>query len=55
MKIKTVLEHKRHAFEAIVECEYCGHEVKMLCEDSSRFNWELAHTQCEKCKKAATE
>lgn len=50
MKIKTMLSQHRRDFQAIFECESCGHELRSIGYDDANFhNRVIPNWPCEKC------
>lgn len=57
MKIKEITYQNRRDFQAIYECEHCGHitEEKWGYDDSNFHNNVIPQMKCEKCGKTANE
>jgi len=54
MKIKKITWQHRRDFEAIYECEHCGHEQKGDGYDDSYFHTNVIPVmKCKKCGKIA--
>ena len=56
MKIKTILNQHRRDFQAIYECEYCGHTHEGSGYDDAYFhNTVIPDMVCPECGKKAGE
>lgn len=56
MRIKEMTSQHRRDFQAIYECEHCGHEEKSDGYDDANFhNNVIPMMTCSKCKKKAPE
>lgn len=56
MKIKEILFQHRRDFEAIYECEHCGHTLKGRGYDDANFNNNVIPAMtCPKCGKTAPD
>lgn len=56
MKIKEITSQHRRDFQAIYECEHCGHEKKGNGYDDANFhNNVIPNMECPQCKKKAPE
>lgn len=56
MRIKKILQQHRRDFEAIYECEHCGHEYKGDGYDDANFHQNvIPKWKCPKCGKVADE
>ena len=54
MKIKTITRQHRRDFNAIYECEHCGHEVSGYGYDDINFHQAvIPKMECGKCGKIA--
>jgi len=57
MKIKKIIFEMRNDFNAIMECEHCGHEQ----ENNAGYNDDYYHTRvipemkCRNCRKSSIE
>lgn len=53
MKIKKILNQHRRDFDAIYECQFCGHEKKQYGYDDSHFHLVVIPKMvCDKCGKS---
>ena len=56
MKIKKIVSQHRRDFDAIFECEHCGHEEKIGGYDDTNFHENvIPKWECVKCGKTADE
>ncbi|MGF6376866.1 primosomal protein N' [Clostridiales Family XIII bacterium PM5-7] len=56
MRIKEITYQNRRDFQAIYECEHCGHTVKGKGYDDDNFHRNVVPDMiCRKCKKAAPD
>lgn len=56
MKIKKILDQHRRDFNAIYECEHCGHEKKDSGYDDGHFhNTVIPDMKCVVCNKKSGE
>lgn len=56
MKIKKITWQNRRDFEAIYECEHCGHEESDYGYDDEYFhNKVIPKRKCYKCGKTASD
>lgn len=57
MKIKRITEQVRRDFSAIMECEFCGHEVTNHGGYDDRYYHDqvIPNMKCKKCKKSTIE
>lgn len=56
MKIKEITYQNRRDFQAIYECEYCGHTEKGSGYDDANFhNNVIPSWECPKCNKTASD
>lgn len=56
MRIKKKIDQYRRDFNAIYECEHCGHEYKSSGYDDANFhNNVVPKFECPKCKKVADD
>ena len=56
MKIKQILSQNRRDFQAIYECEHCGHEEKGYGYDDANFHQNvIPNMNCPECEKKAPE
>ena len=56
MRIKKILRQHRRDFNALFECEHCGHEYEMGGYDDANFHRNVIPTfECRKCGKRADE
>lgn len=56
MKIKTIISQHRRDFQAIYECEHCGHTVRSGGYDDRNFHENVIPAMvCPKCGKHADE
>jgi len=56
MKIKIILSQHRRDFNAIYECEHCGHERKGRGYDDRNFHENVVPAmECPKCGKCAPD
>ena len=56
MKIKKILSQDRRDFQAIYECEHCGHECRGYGYDDANFHQNvIPKTVCGECGKKADE
>lgn len=56
MKIKEITSQSRRDFQAIYECEHCGHTEKGYGYDDANFhNNVIPKMVCKKCSKSASE
>ena len=54
MKIKTITSQHRRDFDAIYECEHCGHTQEGCGYDDSYFHQQVIPVMpCKKCGKIA--
>lgn len=54
MRIKQILNQHRRDFNAIYECEHCGHEHEGSGYDDANFhNNVIPAMECEKCGKTS--
>lgn len=54
MKIKTITSQIRRDFQAIYECEHCGHEKRSGGYDDANFHENvIPNMTCEKCGEKA--
>ena len=56
MRIKEIISQHRRDFQAIYECDHCGHNFKSYGYDDANFHQNVIPTmKCEKCEKVAGE
>lgn len=56
MKIKEITSQHRRDFQAIYECEHCGHTHKNYGYDDANFHVNvIPKMKCEKCGKTSSE
>jgi len=56
MHIKQLISQHRRDFEAIYECEHCGHSYKSTGYDDDNFHQNVIPTfKCPECGKTASE
>lgn len=56
MKIKKILSQYRRDFQAIYECQHCGHEQKGYGYDDANFHENVIPAmKCPKCDKTGNE
>lgn len=57
MKIKTILSQYRRDFTAILECEHCGHEDKLMSgyDDDNYHRNVIPNFECPECRKKSPE
>ena len=56
MKIKTILSQHRRDFDAIYECEHCGHERERSGYDDRNFHENVVPAmRCVECGKCAPD
>ena len=56
MKIKTITSQSRRDFQAVYECEHCGHEFSAYGYDDANFHENvIPGMECEKCGKTAAD
>jgi transcription elongation factor Elf1 len=56
MKIKKITSQHRRDFQAVYECEHCGHEHSAYGYDDANFHNNVIPTmKCDKCGKTATD
>lgn len=56
MRIKEIIYQYRRDFQAIYECEHCGHTKKAGGYDDANFHQNVIPKMvCEKCGKVASE
>jgi len=54
MKIKEITSQNRRDFQAVYECEHCGHKVKGYGYDDANFHENVIPAmKCGECGKAA--
>ena len=54
MKIKKIISQHRRDFQAVYECEHCGHTVKSYGYDDEYFHNKVIPIKvCPKCGKKA--
>jgi len=54
MKIKKILNQHRRDFDAIYECEHCGHECEGKGYDDTNFHRNVVpDMECSECGKKA--
>lgn len=54
MKIKEIKSQSRRDFQAVYECEHCGHTQDGSGYDDDNFHQNVIPTmKCEKCKKTS--
>lgn len=56
MKIKKITSQSRRDFQAVYECEHCGHEESGSGYDDTYFHQEVIPAMiCSKCEKKASD
>jgi ribosomal protein L37AE/L43A len=56
MKIKKITSQHRRDFQAIYECEHCGHTKEGYGYDDANFHQNvIPKMECDKCKKKASD
>ena len=56
MKIKEIVRQHRRDFNAIFECEHCGHELTRSGYDDTHFHQNVIPSMiCPKCNKTSPE
>ena len=56
MKVKTITNQNRRDFNAIYECEHCGHTSKGGGYDDTNFHQNvIPNMKCQKCGKKAKD
>ena len=56
MKIKTIKSQHRRDFQAIYECEHCGHTKEGSGYDDDYFHRDvIPKMKCDKCEKTSSE
>lgn len=56
MKIKRIVNQNRRDFNAVYECEHCGHKVKGYGYDDTNFHHNVIPKMiCSKCNKIASD
>lgn len=54
MKIQKIVSQHRRDFQAIYECEHCGHTVRSYGYDDANFHQNVIPSMaCDKCGKNA--
>lgn len=54
MKIQKIISQHRRDFQAIYECEHCGHTIRSYGYDDGYFHKSvIPNMECEKCNKKA--
>jgi transcription elongation factor Elf1 len=56
MKIKKITSQHRRDFQAVYECEHCGHEQSDYGYDDAHFhNSVIPNLNCDECGKSAAD
>lgn len=56
MKIQKIISQHRRDFQAIYECEHCGHTHEEYGYDDSNFhNNVIPDMECQNCKKKSSD
>lgn len=56
MRIKSIISQHRRDFQALYECEHCGHEKKGSGYDDTNFHRNvIPKMECPKCNKTASD
>lgn len=56
MKIKKILSQHRRDFQAVYECEHCGHEEQSYGYDDANFHQNVIPSlPCKQCGKKADD